>query len=88
MKRITFIWNGKANPFHWAQHACIIINDLITDDAYMVSYSPNSIKKIGDPLYHIVPESDRMEETNDRAIVTLYCDDSKKTLTEFKLLYE
>jgi hypothetical protein len=88
MLKITFICSGKYTPFHWLQHASIIINDLDTQEAYMVSYMPENFKKMGTPLIPIIPDSDRLKETCERAIITLYCKDPSKTLSEFKNLYE
>lgn len=87
MKKITFIINGRHIPYHWAQHAAIIINELETDDAYLLSYIPDNMKKMGSAMIPIMPDTDRLQETCERTTIVLYCKDPEKTLDEFKILY-
>ncbi len=88
MLRITLIINGKYLLFDWAQHASVIITDLVNNETYFVSNIPKGINKTNAPLYSIIPDSQRMEETCDRSIVTLFCTDHNKSLADFKSAYE
>lgn len=88
MKKITFIRSAKYWPCDAAQHACVLIEDLETKEAYIVSYFPEGCNKLGTSVTQVIYDPDRIMPTCDRDTAILYCRDDSKTIAELKKLFD
>lgn len=85
MIRIQFICDGKQYPFHWLQHASVLITDMQTNKSFLINHLPSNWKKVAAPLAKA--GFDHFEKSCVNDIVTLYCKDSRKNIKEFSKLY-
>ena len=88
MKKITFIRSAKYWPCDAARHACVLIEDLETKEAYIVSYFPEGCNKLGMSVTQVIYDPGRIMPTCDRDTAILYCRDDSKTIAEIKKLFD